>query len=90
MTKYRDPGFALANFALSAHMLQMLRNLELITEEEAWEVVEQALLDLEIGQGIAQPKDRETFRSARRYLEMMRKALAPQKDKRRRKRRREQ
>lgn len=86
MTKYRDPGFVLANFTLNAHILQMLRNLELITEEELSEVIELALLDLETCQALAPPEDRETFRSARRSLEALRQNLGPQREQRKLKR----
>lgn len=75
MKKSRDSGLALANFTLISHMLQMLRNLELIDEEEAREVVEQALLDLETNQGVAKPEDRDTFRTARWFLDRLRKDL---------------
>jgi hypothetical protein len=84
--KSRDAGLALATYTLLSHMLVMLRNLELIDDEEARELVEHALLDLETNQGSAKPEDHDTFRMARLYLEAIRKQHAPPKKKKRRRR----
>ena len=70
------PAEALSGYILSMNLLFILQQKKILTQDEAAEAVDQAILNLETHQHRAGPGRQETFEGARELLELLRSVIS--------------